>query len=397
MPDLVHGIDYVEITSGVRPITPARSSIIGIVGTAPEASDTGDYAFPVDTPVLITTALQARQLIYNDVAGTGDDGGTLLDAIEGIFAQCNAAVVMTRVAAGVDDAATATAAAGSASGKTGIWALLDSEGATGVVPRILAAPGISQFATGPTVTDVPAALLGVAKRLLGIAIIESGNTTAADAATAEALVTGDRSRAYFVDPFVTAGGITKPPSGYIAGLIALSDQERGWWWNPSNRPLTGITGTSRMVDFAIGDASCEADILNGNHIATIIRHNGFRLWGGRSLEKDDARWKFISTRRIADQIQLAIKTSHMWAVDRNITRNYVQEVKAGIESYLRNLTAQGAILGGSVWLDEDLNTPEAIANGEVYWDFDFTPVSPAEKLTFRGHLTNDYISEVVPA
>lgn len=59
--------------------------------------------------------------------------------------------------------------------------------------------------------------------------------------------------------------------------------------------------------------------------------------------------------------------------------------------------AVGAVLGGRCWADEELNTPDQIAQGKVYFDFDFTPPYPAEHITFRSHLVNDYLVEILPA
>lgn len=47
----LHGVEVVQIDTGVRPIQTVRSSVIGIVGTAPDADAT---AFPLNTPVLVT-------------------------------------------------------------------------------------------------------------------------------------------------------------------------------------------------------------------------------------------------------------------------------------------------------------------------------------------------------
>lgn len=44
---------------------------------------------------------------------------------------------------------------------------------------------------------------------------------------------------------------------------------------------------------------------------------------------------------------------------------------------------------------DGLNTPDSIALGKVYFDFDFTPPYPAEHITFRSHLSNDYLTEIV--
>ena len=66
----------------------------------------------------------------------------------------------------------------------------------------------------------------------------------------------------------------------------------------------------------------------------------------------------------------------------------------GVSNYLRYLTSIGAILGGSCWADPDLNTADQIAQGKIFFDFDFTPVYPAEHITFRSHLVNDYVQEI---
>jgi phage tail sheath protein FI len=399
MSDLIHGIELVELSEGVRTITTARASVIGLVCTAPEASDSGDLAFPLNTPVLVTSAKQARKLIYNDATGTGDDGGTAIDAIDAIANFANAVIVMVRVAEGADEDETATNAAGSSSARTGVWALLNAESATSVPPRILLAPGIKQFSKPDTtwiVSGVPTALLGVAARLRGFALLDGPNVDVAATTACEALVTGERGRAYMIDPWVTIDGATKPPSASVAGLIVLSDQERGWWWSPSNRPMLGVTGTSRPIDFAIGDSSCEADILNGNHIATIIRSDGFRLWGNRTLDKVDARWKFLSSRRIADMICDALQRNHLWAMDQNITTGFFEAVLGGVNNYMRYLQSIGAIYGGKCYIDAELNTDSEVAAGHTYFDFDFSQVFPNEKMTFRAHMVNDYITEIIP-
>ena len=46
-----HGVEIVEIDDGIRPIQTARSSVIGVVGTAPDATDEN---VPLNTPILLT-------------------------------------------------------------------------------------------------------------------------------------------------------------------------------------------------------------------------------------------------------------------------------------------------------------------------------------------------------
>jgi len=153
-------------------------------------------------------------------------------------------------------------------------------------------------------------------------------------------------------------------------------------------------GTTRPVDFALGDANCRANLLNEQNVATIIRQDGYRLWGNRTLSMDP-KWAFLSVVRTADMINESLLRAHLWAVDRNITKTYFEDVVAGVNAYLSHLKQIGAILGGKCWADPDLNTPEQLAAGKVYFDFDFTPPTPAEHVTFRSRLVNDYFEEVI--
>jgi phage tail sheath protein FI len=128
-------------------------------------------------------------------------------------------------------------------------------------------------------------------------------------------------------------------------------------------------------------------------VATIIRADGFRLWGNRTLSSDP-KWAFLCVSRSADIIDDSLQRAHMWAVDRGITKTYVKDVTEGVNAYLRHLVSIGAILGGTCWADPALNTPDQIAQGKIYFDFDFTPVYPAEHIVFRSHLVNDYIKTI---
>jgi hypothetical protein len=108
----------------------------------------------------------------------------------------------------------------------------------------------------------------------------------------------------------------------------------------------------------------------------------------------DPLYAFLSVRRTADMVNESILRGHLWAVDRCITATYLEEVQESVREYLRSLKARQAILGGDVWVDPELNTPTAIAAGQVFFDFEFTPVTPAERVTFRSHLVNSYVVDL---
>ena len=383
----LHGVEVLEIDAGPRPIRTARSSVIGIVGTAPAATT----AFPLNTPVLIAGSRA-------EAAALGATG-TLPAALDGIFDQAGAVVVVVRVEADEDEAEALANVVGGVDALTGqlegVHALLGAESVVGVAPRILCAPGFTHQRPNDEANPVVAELVGIAERLRAVIIADGPNTT--DTAAIAASDDFGTPRVYLVDPWVRVfrGGetVAEPASARVAGLIAKSDQERGFWWSPSNQPINGIVGTARPVDFALGDANSRANLLNEQHVATIIRQDGFRLWGNRTLSSDP-KWAFLSVRRTADIINDSLQRAHLWAVDRNITRTYVQDVEEGVNAYLRTLVAQGAILGGRCWADPDLNSPANIAQGKVFFNFDFTPPYPAEHITFRSQLVNDYLQEV---
>lgn len=396
----LHGVEVLEIDAGPRPISTVRSSVIGIIGTAPDADAT---AFPLNTPVLI--AGNRREAAKLDTVGNGN--GTLPSALDSIFDQAGAVVVVVRVAPGTSEAETLANIVGGVNAQTGdyegVQAFLGTESKLGVVPRILLAPGFSHqrpgnpeiegaFVANPVVSE----LVGIAERLRAVIIADGPNSTD-EAALAYAEDFGS-ARVYVCDPWVLKTDsdgdiVSRPASPCVAGLIAKSDNDRGFWWSPSNQNINGIVGTARPVDFALGDANARANLLNEQGIATIIRKDGYRLWGNRTLASDP-KWIFLSVRRTADMINDSLLRAHLWAVDRNITKTYMQDVVEGVNAYLRHLTTIGAILGGRCWADPELNTPDQIAQGKVYFDFDFTPPYPAEHITFRSQMVQDYLTEI---
>ncbi len=241
-----------------------------------------------------------------------------------------------------------------------------------------------------------AELIGIAERLRAVIIADGPNTNDADAIA----YGGDfgSKRVYVVDPKVikvdkAGDNVTEWASAAVAGLIAKSDNDRGFWWSPSNQTINGIIGTARPIDFTIGDVNSRANLLNEKNITTIIRQDGFRLWGNRTLSSDP-KWAFLCVVRTADMVNESLQRSHLWAVDRGITKQYLSDVVEGVSAYLRHLKSVGAILGGRCWADPELNTPDQIAQGKVYFDFDFTPVYPSEHITFRSHLVDSYVTEV---
>ncbi|KAF7769996.1 hypothetical protein PCIT_a2930 [Pseudoalteromonas citrea] len=444
MSKFLHGVEVIEAQSGTRPIKTVKSSVIGLIGTAPFADED---AFPLNTPVLIAgKRAEAAKLVNpenadfkarlqtlraaalakavtdfkaanGDVEPTANElkaltdkvekavddveydlKGTLVPGVDGIFDQAGAVIIVVRVADGEETAVTQNIIGGVASDGSfeGMQAFLGAESVVGVAPRILVAPGYTHQRKNGEKNPVVTGLVSIAERLRAV-IIADGPNSDDDAAKAYRKDFGSR-RVFVVDPavkvFRDGKSVVEPASARVAGMIAKSDNDRGFWWSPSNTNMNGIVATARPIDFQLGDANARANLLNENEVATIIRQNGFKLWGNRTCS-DDPKWAFLSVVRTADMINDSLLRAHMWAVDRNITKTYIDDVVQSVQGYLDSLKAQGAILGGEIWADEELNTPINIQAGKVYFSFDFTPPTPAEHITFKSILTNNYLEEIV--
>jgi phage tail sheath protein FI len=363
-----------DANAGIAALVDVTSGGSGVVAPTATVLLSGglDEAFPLDTPYLIAA--------NRTEAARAGSTGTIPAALDDILDQGGAVIVVVRAEVGEDDTAT------QANIIAAVEKLLDAESVLGQVPRILIAP---EFSAEKEVAD---ALVSAANKLRAIAYADGPNSTEGAAINYAGQFGSDRLA--IIDPWLIKSGVAHAPSAAWAGATAKSDYERGFWWSPSNLEILGFTGTARAVGFRLGDPTSPANLLNEANVTTVIRQNGNRLWGNRTTSADP-KFAFISVRRTADLINDSILRAHLWAVDRNISRTYLEDVAESVNAYMKTLTNLGAVLGGRCWPDPDLNSPANISQGKVYFNFEFTPPYPAENVIFRSILVNDYITEIV--
>ncbi|WEA19012.1 phage tail sheath family protein [Pseudomonas juntendi] len=388
MSGFFHGVTVTNVDTGARSIALPSSSIIGLVDTFTPGP--GALATPTakeNDLVLITSEREA-------VAAFGADAA-ITKACRAIYQRAKAVIVACGVTKLSDPAEQTSAIIGGemANGsRTGLQALRDGKSRFNAQPRLLVAPKHS------ATQAVGTALVGLADKLRGLAIIDGPGTTD-EAAIAYAASFGSK-RAFMVDPGVQywdtnkSATVDAPGSAWVAGLFAWTDSEYGFWASPSNKELVGITGTTRPIEFLDGDETCRANLLNNANIATIIRDDGYRLWGNRTLSSDP-KWAFVTRVRTLDIVMDAIQAGHKWAVDRSITATYVKDVTEGLQNFMRDLKAQGAIINFEVYADPELNTASQLGQGKVYWNIRFTDVPPAENPNFRVEVTDQWLTEVL--
>ncbi|QQQ17743.1 phage tail sheath subtilisin-like domain-containing protein [Brevundimonas vitis] len=393
----LHGVEVVELNDGIRTIAAKATSIIGVVGTAPYA----DAArFPLDTPVLVTSAAQAAFLkatLPENALINAE--GTLPQAYAAIADQARTPIVFIRVAADPDAADQQALMVGAEDERTGVYGLLAAKAMTGAKPKILIAPGFTHQQTGGAANPVAIALKTVAARLRAIVVTDGPSDTDAAAIDKAELEAGDR--VYPVEPTVgvldrTGVIAQRPASAHVAGVIALSDQERGFWWSPSNRPVNGVVSIGRPIEFSLSDPTASSNILNEAGVAVIVNEGGFKLWGNRT-PATDGDVHFLAQRRTLDAVFDALEASFLWAMDRPFSAQLLVDIAGSTELYQRELKAQGAMLGGRVWLDEELNTEATFRAGRFYVNVDGEAPAPLDRLTFRFARETGYYAELVSA
>lgn len=385
-----HGVTTTIVNDGPRTISLPSSSIIGLVDTF--TASTGPLAEGVPTavagvPYMITTEREA-------IAAFGADSA-ITRACKAIYVRAKAVIVAVGVEK-IDDAAALTSAViggVKANGdRTGLQALLDGKSRFNAQPRLLIAPLHSSTQAVATAMDA------LAEKLGAIGIIDGPGTTD-EAAMAYALNFGSK-RLYMVDPGViswnttVSADVASGGSAWAAGMFAYTDATYGFWVSPSNKEMVGITGTTRQVEYLENDPTCRANLLNNAFITTIIRDGGYRLWGNRTLSSD-TKWTFVTRVRTLDIIMSAVQAGHKWAVDLGITKTFVKDVTEGLQAFMRDLKAQGAIINFEVYPDLEMTTASMLSQGRIFWRIRFTDVPVAENPTFLFEVTDQWVTQVL--
>lgn len=245
--------------------------------------------------------------------------------------------------------------------------------------------GATATATVGTVTNpVVQELVGVLERIRAVAFVDGPDTTDEAAVLYRETINSDRI--YICDPKVLVWDTTldayvpQPSSARFAGVQARVDRTNGFWWSLSNKPINGIGGTVRPI--AYGDQS---NYLNESHVNTVINTGeGFLTWGNRVATGIDLN-KFLSVRRTMDFVNEAIETANMEFVDKPFSKANIKFLIESGNAFMRVLKAEGAILGGKMWLDQERNTDEEMAQGRVTFGVEFEPPAPMEDIRFIAH------------
>ena len=294
------------------------------------------------------------------------------------------------IAAADGDELTRANLAGSEADGTGVYALLAAD----PVPKILCVGSeLANTRVGGNANVVAAALVEIAEKLRATAVLDGPSTSNADAKAFAGDFDSKVGAAYMVDPgIITADGeVTASPS--VAGLIAANDVQNGYWESPSNEVINGVLGLRRPV--SSGFVGSQADDLNTNHIAAIIRDGGYLLWGNETLSSTDPTYRFLPVARVANSIEDSLQRSLKWAIKKNINTRFLENVAQSVNGFLAKLESIGAITGGECYPDKAKNTVPNVKGGEVFFVVEWSGSYPAQTLNLTLELSDRFLEVVL--
>lgn len=280
--------------------------------------------------------------------------------------------------------------------KSGLLAFEDLEDIS-----ILAAPGSTRRrpgGSGPAeVASIQQALLSHCERMrYRIAVLDPPDgALVSDIRAYRARMDSTHAALYYpwisiMDP-LTGREIITPPSGFIAGVYARNDVERGVHKSPANEVVRLAIGFEQSINKG------QQDVLNpeGINCLRAFEGRGLRVWGARTITSDP-EWRYVAVRRYFAYLQRSIDKGTQWAVFEPNGHVLWNKVRRTVEDFLFNEWSSGHLMGETtdeaffVTCDRSTMTQNDFDNGRLICLVGVAPLRPAEFVIFRiGQKTLD--------
>lgn len=266
---------------------------------------------------------------------------------------------------------------------------------------IIAAPGYSTMSEYEAIQQ---SLISHAERMrYRIAVLDTPpDQSLGEARTARSVIDSKYAALYY--PWVTVANplarpgnslipkeINLPPSGFITGIYARNDVERGVWKAPANEVVRGAIRFEREINKG------QQQVLNpeGINCLRFFPGRGFRVWGARTISSDP-EWKYVNVRRYFIYLEHSIDRSTQWAVFEPNGPALWANIRETVTGFLYNEWRSGALLGANeeeaffVRCDRSTMTQNDLDNGRLICEIGVAIVYPAEFVIFRiGQKTAD--------
>jgi phage tail sheath protein FI len=388
---LAPGVYVEEVPSAIKPIAGVGTSTAGFVGAVadnvtmpllPGRSGKKADGSPEPADHYVVAAAGQPQLVdgwekFKNSFGDIQPGNhTIAHAVYGFFNNGGGRCWVTRVAAAVDQAPSADDLKKALDGFTAIDEI-----------ALVAIPGaVSDAVQGAIVDHCENEFLRDR-----FAILDGRRTTTLTKAEIQG-GTRDSSYGAIYYPWIDVGvkdangdPVYQPPSGHVAGVYARVDTERGVHKAPANEVIRGALGVETLVSKQ-GQAG-----LNPEDINVIRRFGGnITIWGAHTLAgKEQAEWRYISSRRLFNFLRESIDQGTQWVVFEPNAPELWSKIRRNVGAFLTTVWSSGALFGNTpeqafyVRCDETVNPPEVRDLGQLVVEVGVAMVRPAEFVIFR--------------
>jgi hypothetical protein len=193
-----------------------------------------------------------------------------------------------------------------------------------------------------------------------------------------------------LDP-VTEAEMILPPSGFVTGIYARNDIDRGVHKAPANEIVRLAIGFEILLNKA------QQDVLNpeGINCMRFFEGRGYRLWGARTISSDP-EWNYVNLRRYFAYLERSIDRGTQYVVFEPNSEALWGNVKSTVESFLLNEWQSGRLMGDKpeqaffVRCDRSTMTQNDLDNGRLICLIGVAAIRPAEFVIFRiGQMTAD--------
>ena len=393
----VEGTEYdLSFSAGGTDAVQATAYAVGQAdGTLGGAVITSPGAWYTAAPTIVAEKA-AVHVVSAVVAngGTGHVSGdviTLPNGVKVIVAGVTGGVITTASILEPGEAATApggTAAQVSTTG-VGIGATFTLTWSTSTVATYTA---VTATLANPVCASAPAVL----DQLLAHMIAESAGTSQAVDEEWRETLNSQRiiplvGGCKITDP-LTGATLTRPLAPRIAGVLVRRDHETGGAFHSGcNQPVRGIIGPARRIKFAITEGANEGQQLLAANMGIVVAgevgsdfaiSSGGYVYVGTDNAGEDELWRFYNQTRGRDFIHLTLLRAMRYYLGRfNVSFQTIQVILTTVKNVLRDLQADGSIMGYEVGFQGNLNSPEDIRQGHVVISFKAEEPAPLRKIT----------------
>ncbi len=258
---------------------------------------------------------------------------------------------------------------------------------------IVAAPGYTDRVADDAETevlDIQSALIAHCETMqYRIAVLDTpANFTISEAREYRGSISSTHAALYY--PWVTVfdpirrAELNLPPSGFITGIYARNDTNRGVQKAPANETIRLAIGLETRVNKA------QQDVLNPESVNCLrfFEGRGYRVWGAR-LTTDDVEYKYVNIRRYLAFLQRSIDEGTQTFVFESNGPALWDNVRRTIDNFLRNEWQSGRLLGTTeaqayfVRCDLSTMTQNDLDNGRLICEIGVSLLRPAEFVIFR--------------